>query len=67
MLRMCHNFVLPDLARVVKLVDAGDSKSPSERSAGSIPAPGTTDKAVRFQRRAAFFFFPYENSTLAVR
>lgn len=29
-------------ARVAKLVDAGDLKSPSERSAGSSPAPGTT-------------------------
>ena len=28
-------------ARVVKLVDAGDSKSPAARRAGSIPAPGT--------------------------
>jgi hypothetical protein len=26
---------------VVKLVDAGDSKSPDESRAGSIPAPGT--------------------------
>ena len=31
-------------ARVVKLVDAGDSKSPAARRAGSIPAPGTTLK-----------------------
>lgn len=31
-----------DPARVVKLVDAGDSKSPAARRAGSIPAPGTT-------------------------
>src|SRR5471030_655103 len=31
-------------ARVVKLVDAGDSKSPAARRAGSIPAPGTTEK-----------------------
>jgi hypothetical protein len=29
-------------ARVVKLVDAGDSKSPAARRAGSIPASGTT-------------------------
>ena len=44
-------FVLPQpssgrvrdpLARVVKLVDAGDSKSPAARRAGSIPAPGTS-------------------------
>ena len=32
-------------ARVVKLVDAGDSKSPAARRAGSIPAPGTTVKS----------------------
>ncbi|MEA3097777.1 MAG: hypothetical protein QOF74_2017 [Caballeronia mineralivorans] len=31
-------------ARVVKLVDAGDSKSPAARRAGSIPAPGTTQR-----------------------
>src|SRR3546814_7939138 len=31
-------------ARVVKLVDAGDSKSPAARRAGSIPAPGTSLK-----------------------
>jgi hypothetical protein len=29
-------------AQVVKLVDAGDSKSPAARRAGSIPALGTT-------------------------
>ncbi len=28
-------------AQVVKLVDAGDSKSPAARRAGSIPALGT--------------------------
>ncbi len=33
---------LIESARVVKLVDAGDSKSPAARRAGSIPAPGTT-------------------------
>ena len=27
------------------MVDAGDSKSPAERRAGSIPAPGTSDKS----------------------
>ena len=27
---------------MVKLVDAGDSKSPAARRAGSIPAPGTS-------------------------
>jgi hypothetical protein len=31
---------------VVKLVDAGDSKSPAARRAGSIPAPGTKLYAV---------------------
>jgi hypothetical protein len=35
-------------ARVVKLVDAGDSKSPAARRAGSIPAPGTTSKSLVF-------------------
>ena len=38
---LCHNIDLPSRARVVKLVDAGDSKSPAARRAGSIPAPGT--------------------------
>jgi hypothetical protein len=31
----------PIQAQVVKLVDAGDSKSPAARRAGSIPALGT--------------------------
>lgn len=30
-----------EVARVVELVDASDSKSDTERCAGSIPAPGT--------------------------
>ena len=39
-----HNpMVFSSRARVVKLVDAGDSKSPAARRAGSIPAPGTSD------------------------
>jgi hypothetical protein len=38
---LCHNLRLLSRARVVKLVDAGDSKSPAARRAGSIPAPGT--------------------------
>ncbi len=38
---LCHNLGLLSRARVVKLVDAGDSKSPAARRAGSIPAPGT--------------------------
>jgi len=42
-------------ARVVKLVDSGDSKSPAARRAGSSPAPGTTDKAARIHSLAAFF------------
>ena len=41
---MCHNLALLSRARVVKLVDAGDSKSPAARRAGSIPAPGTIGK-----------------------
>jgi hypothetical protein len=42
MSELCHNLrLLFRVARVVKLVDAGDSKSPTERCAGSIPAPGT--------------------------
>eukprot|EP01136_Pigoraptor_vietnamica_P031983 Opistho-1_new@93269 len=58
--RHCAIISFPHIpARVVKLVDAGDSKSPAARRAGSIPAPGTTDKAAQFQRRAAFFFFPH--------
>ena len=42
--------VHPREARVVKLVDAGDSKSPAARRAGSIPAPGTTLKSLVFTR-----------------
>ena len=37
------------------MVDAGDSKSPAARRAGSIPAPGTTDKAGSFHELPAFF------------
>ena len=50
-----HNLGLLSRARVVKLVDAGDSKSPAARRAGSIPAPGTIgniyrpDSIARFQ------------------
>ena len=44
---MCHNIALLSCARVVKLVDAGDSKSPAARRAGSIPAPGTIGKSYR--------------------
>ena len=55
MKNLCHNIALLSRARVVKLVDAGDSKSPAARRAGSIPAPGTigipyrTDSIARFQ------------------
>ena len=41
--RICAIIAGLRVARVVKLVDAGDSKSPAARRAGSIPAPGTTD------------------------
>ena len=44
---LCHNIGLLSRARVVKLVDAGDSKSPAARRAGSIPAPGTTGTTYR--------------------
>ncbi len=50
-LNLCHNIALLSRARVVKLVDAGDSKSPAARRAGSIPAPGTSD----FLQIAAIF------------
>ena len=43
--KICHNRHLRNPARVVKLVDAGDSKSPAARRAGSIPAPGTKEHA----------------------
>jgi len=33
----------------VKLVDAGDSKSPAARRAGSIPAPGTIPKSLIYK------------------
>ena len=39
------------------MVDAGDSKSPAERRAGSIPAPGTTFKAAQFSNVRPFFHF----------
>jgi hypothetical protein len=35
-------------AQVVKLVDAGDSKSPAARRAGSIPALGTKFSSSKF-------------------
>ena len=44
------------------MVDAGDSKSPAARRAGSIPAPGTTDQAGSFPLPAFSFLW-----TLAAR
>ena len=49
-------------AQVVKLVDAGDSKSPAARRAGSIPALGTT----RSRSRKAFPVV-WRNSGVAAR
>ena len=40
-------------ARVVKLVDAGDSKSPAARRAGSSPASGTNSEAASVPAEAA--------------
>jgi hypothetical protein len=51
---------------VVKLVDAGDSKSPAARRAGSIPAPGTTQRAAHVQYGAAFLF-SLQKQAFAVR
>jgi hypothetical protein len=53
MKNLCHNIDLISLARVVKLVDAGDSKSPAARRAGSIPAPGTSKKRWSIQTQVA--------------
>lgn len=39
------------------MVDAGDSKSPAARRAGSIPAPGTRSKAAQFQELCGLLFF----------
>ena len=41
-------------ARVVKLVDTGDSKSPAERCVGSSPTPGT--KCKKNSLRGLFFY-----------
>ena len=49
------------------MVDAGDSKSPAARRAGSIPAPGTTDKAGSFHELPAFFFFLWEVALTSAR
>jgi hypothetical protein len=50
------------IARVVKLVDAGDSKSPAARRAGSIPAPGTSAGPSSDGRA---YFFVVQNSLVA--
>ena len=39
------------------LVDAGDSKPPAARRAGSIPASGTTNKPVKTQVFTGFVVF----------
>ena len=57
--RVCHNALPPITARVVKLVDSGDSKSPAARRAGSSPAPGTTDKAALLFKQCGFFFISH--------
>lgn len=57
-------------AQVVKLVDAGDSKSPAARRAGSIPALGTSisqrhalrlSKPAQAHSFAGFLFFAARN------
>ena len=48
----------PNTARVVKLVDAGDSKSPAARRAGSSPAPGTTSRSAKVHHLPDLFLFP---------
>jgi hypothetical protein len=47
------------IARVVKLVDAGDSKSPAARRAGSIPAPGTIGTSIDVNGRLFFCLKPF--------
>ena len=47
------------------MVDAGDSKSPAARRAGSIPAPGTTFKSAHVQNGADFFFSPLKTGFLS--
>src|SRR5690606_3859385 len=54
------------LARVVELVDAGDSKSPAARRAGSSPASGTTiaeSPPRRFSATPAGRLFPIIGGT----
>ena len=55
-------------ARVVKLVDAGDSKSPAARRAGSIPAPGTiSEKPFLLYAETAFLRLVWARSVTRVR
>ena len=55
-------------ARVVKLVDAGDSKSPAARRAGSIPAPGTiSEKPFLLYAETAFLRLVWAKSVTRVR
>ena len=44
-----RNFAHPFNARVAELVDALDSKSSIFGCAGSIPAPGTKEKRMRWR------------------
>ena len=49
------------------MVDAGDSKSPAARRAGSIPAPGTTyKKPLSLKDLTAFFFVAMVPSQFAI-
>lgn len=56
-LRLADNPALRPRARVVELVDAGDSKSPAARLVGSSPTSGTTawsrPRAPAFDRRGS--------------
>jgi hypothetical protein len=45
------------IARVMKLVDVGDSKSPAARRAGSSPAPGTTSLQCQLVPYPDFLFW----------
>lgn len=49
------------VARVVELVDAGDSKSPAARRAGSIPASGTSDRLIDFLSNEEVYFFVWKS------
>jgi hypothetical protein len=63
MIPLCHNSALHKFpARVVKLVDAGDSKSPAARRAGSSPAPGTIQQT-RMRTHGGFFVAGFVHSS----